>query len=134
IGDSIVVFGFPLLGILASTGNATIGNVTALAGIRDDPRKLQISAPVHSGNSGGPVLDVGGNVIGVVVRSLHAARMARLFDDIPQRVNFAVKSSTLMNFLDAKGIQYSSSQPSSDLSIPDVIERAKTFSVEVQCE
>jgi len=133
-GEAIVVFGFPLSGLLASSGNATIGNITALAGLRDDPRMLQISAPVQQGNSGGPVLDMSGNVIGVVVSKLDAARVARLADFLPQNVNFAIKSSTVKNFLDARGIAYSSGAPGKELSIPDIVERAKAFSVEVRCE
>ena len=133
-GEAIVVFGFPLSGLLASTGNVTIGNITALAGLRDDSRQLQISAPVQPGNSGGPVLDRSGNVIGVVVSKLDALRVARLADDIPQNINFAIKSSTVMNFLDARGIPYSSGQPGKELSIPDIAEHAKAISVEVRCE
>ena len=56
-GESAVVFGFPLSQLLASTGNVSTGVVTALAGLRNDPHHIQISAPVQSGNSGGPVLD-----------------------------------------------------------------------------
>jgi serine protease Do len=56
-GDTIVVLGYPLAGILATTANLTVGNVSALAGLGDDSRYLQISAPVQPGNSGGPLLD-----------------------------------------------------------------------------
>jgi S1-C subfamily serine protease len=133
-GEAIVVFGFPLSGLLASTGNVTIGNVTALAGLRDDSRQLQISAPVQPGNSGGPVLDMSGNVIGVVVSKLDALRVAKLSDDIPQNINFAIKASTAVNFLDARGITYSTGQPGKELSIPDVAEHARSISVEVRCE
>jgi S1-C subfamily serine protease len=133
-GEAIAVFGFPLSGILASTGNATTGNVTALAGLRDDPRHLQISAPVQPGNSGGPVLDMSGNVVGVVVSKLDALKMARLSDDVPQNINFAIKASTLTNFLEARGIAYTSGQRGPEVSIPDIVDKAKAFSVQVQCE
>lgn len=133
-GDAIVIFGFPLSGVLASAGNVTLGNVTALAGLRDDVRQLQISASVAQGNGGGPVLDMSGHVIGVVIGQSDALRMAGLADRLPQDVNFAVKSSALMNFLDARGIAYSSGQPGGALSVPDIAERAKAFSVEVRCE
>jgi hypothetical protein len=52
-GEEVVVFGFPLAGILASGGNATTGNITALTGLQDDSRFVQISAPIQPGNSGG---------------------------------------------------------------------------------
>jgi S1-C subfamily serine protease len=129
-GEAIVVFGFPLSGLLASSGNVTIGNVTALAGLRDDSRQLQISAPIQPGNSGGPVLDMSGNVIGVVVSKLDALRVA----GIPQNINFAIKASTAANFLDARGITYAAGQPGKELSVPDIAEHARSISVEVRCE
>jgi tetratricopeptide (TPR) repeat protein len=54
-GENIAAFGFPLYGLLATTGNFTVGNVSAVAGLGDDTRYLQISAPIQPGNSGGPV-------------------------------------------------------------------------------
>src|SRR5258706_2924025 len=57
LGEDVVVYGFPLAGVLSSGGNVVTGNVTALAGLGDDSRYLQISAPVQPGNSGGPLLD-----------------------------------------------------------------------------
>ena len=61
-GEDIVVYGFPLSGVLSSGGNVATGNVTALAGLGNDSRFLQISAPVQPGNSGGPLLDRNGSV------------------------------------------------------------------------
>ena len=66
LGEGVAAFGFPLAGLLATSGNFTLGNVTAVAGLGDDTRILQISAPVQPGNSGGPLLDYSGNVVGVV--------------------------------------------------------------------
>ncbi len=77
---------------------------------------------------------MGGNVIGVVVGKLDALRIARLNDDLPQNINFAIKSSALTNFLDARGVTYASAQVGKDLAIPDIVEQAKAFSVEVRCE
>jgi S1-C subfamily serine protease len=53
LGETIVVYGFPLPDLLSSSGNLTTGAVTALAGLRDESRIMQISAPVQAGNSGG---------------------------------------------------------------------------------
>ncbi|MGI8568125.1 MAG: S1 family peptidase, partial [Methylocella sp.] len=68
----VAAFGFPLAGLLATSGNFTLGNVTAVAGLGDDTRILQISAPVQPGSSGGPLLDYSGNVVGVVEGKLNA--------------------------------------------------------------
>lgn len=105
-GDSIVAVGFPLHGVLASGVNITTGTVSALAGLGDDTRFLQISAPIQPGNSGGPLLDLSGNVVGVVVSKLDAIRVAKAIGDIPQNVNFAISGAVARGFLDAKGVQY----------------------------
>ena len=128
-GENAVVFGFPFSGLLATTGNVTTGIVTALAGLRDDPHQIQISAPVQLGNSGGPVLDVSGHLIGVVVSKLNAVR-----GDVPQNVNFAIKASTAANFLDAHGIAYRSATDEKALQIPDIVEQARGFTAQVLCQ
>ena len=93
-------------GALASSGNTTLGNITALAGLRDDSRFIQISASVQPGNSGGPVLDEAGRLIGVIEGKLDALKVARVTGDIPQNVNFAILASTLAHFLEASRIPY----------------------------
>ena len=70
-GENVEAFGYPLSQVLATSGNFTTGIVTALAGIGDDSRFYQISAPVQPGNSGGPLLDENGNLIGVVSSKLN---------------------------------------------------------------
>ena len=132
-GEAVVAYGFPLSGILSSTGNATTGSISALAGLRNDARHLQISAPVQPGNSGGPLVDMNGNVIGVIFSKLDALKVARAIKDIPQNINFAIKASVAANFLDASGIKYAAAQAGKELPVPDVVERAMAFSVHVQC-
>ena len=90
----------------ANGGNFTLGNITALQGIGDDSRYLQVSVPVQAGNSGGPLLDASGNVVGVVSAKLDAVKVAMASGDLPQNVNFAVKSAILATFLDANRVTY----------------------------
>jgi S1-C subfamily serine protease len=116
-GDDLVVFGYPLLGLLSSSGNLTRGSLTAMAGVQDDVRYMQISAPVQPGNSGGPVLDMGGEVIGVVTYKLDALETMKAAGDIPQNVNFALKASILRLFLDSHSIPYTVSDHSVSSSI-----------------
>ena len=83
-----------LSGLLSSGPSLTTGNISALAGMRDNPGNFQISAAVQPGNCGGPLFDSRGNVVGVVVSKLNAARVAQMTGgDIPQNVNFAVKGT-----------------------------------------
>jgi hypothetical protein len=134
IGEEIAVYGYPLIGILSSKGNFTIGNVSAVAGMSDDTRYLQISAPVQPGNSGGPALDQSGNVIGVVVAKLDAMKVAEAIRDMPQNVNFAIKTTVLLNFLDANGVSYATGAAGAAINSADLAERGKAMSVLIVCE
>ena len=99
-GETVITYGFPLSGLLSSGPTLTTGDVSALAGLRDDPANIQITAPVNPGNSGGPLLDIQANVVGVVVSKLNAMRTAQMTGgDIPQNVNFAVKGTEALAFL-----------------------------------
>ena len=132
-GEDIVVFGFPLAGVLATTGNVAAGNVTALAGLGNDSRFLQISAPVQPGNSGGPLLDRNGNVVGIVVAKLDALKIAAAIGDIPQNINFAIKASVATAFLDAQRVVHAEDAGGPPLSTPDIAERANGLAVQVTC-
>jgi TPR repeat protein len=133
-GEDVTVYGFPLPGLLSSGGNVTAGNVAALSGVADDSRFLQISSPVQPGNSGGPVFDQSGNVVGIVVGKLDALKIVDATSDIPQNVNFAIKSSVLANFLESNSIAYASGTTGDHLSTADIAEHAKTFTVEIECQ
>ena len=105
IGESVVTYGFPLSGLLSSGPTLTTGNVSALSGLRDNKLNFQISAPVQPGNSGGPLLDAQGHVIGVVVSKLNAAKVAQMTGgDIPQNINFAIKGNEAATFLVARNV------------------------------
>lgn len=134
LGESVAAFGFPHADILASSGNFTQGNVTALAGISDDSRYLQISAPVQAGNSGGPLLDRSGNLVGVVTSKLNAIKIAEASGDLPENVNFALKSSVVANFLETNRIKYASGSATLSLKPEDLADEAKSISVFILCK
>ena len=113
--------------------NVTSGNVSALAGLGDDAKRLQITAPVQRGNSGGPLLDGAGNVIGVVVSKLDAVRAAKLTGDIPQNVNFAIKGALVRGFLDIHGVAYRRRPSDAKLAPERLAELARGFTVAVHC-
>ena len=117
-GDSVVAVGFPLPGLLASEANVTTGTVSALAGIGDDTRFLQMTVPVQPGNSGGPLLDLEGRVVGVVVGKLDAVKVASVTGDIPQNVNFAIKAGVLRSFLDASAVGVAHRDPLAEPAYP----------------
>jgi S1-C subfamily serine protease len=133
LADSIVVAGYPLTGLLSSGLNVTTGAVSALAGPGDDRRLIQVTAPVQPGNSGGPLLDSSGNVVGVVVSKLDAVKVASITGDIPQNVNFAISLGTLQAFLDSNDVDYQTRASSTPRSNADIAELAKAATVQIEC-
>ncbi len=90
-------------------------------------------APVQPGNSGGPLLDRSGNIIGVVVAKLNALKIAQRTGDIPQNVNFAVSLRALKAYFDINNIQYLNSTSTTALDPADVAAMARDFTVRVEC-
>ena len=136
LGEGVAVFGFPHADILSSAGNFTEGNITALSGLGDDSRYLQLSAPVQAGNSGGPLLDRFGNVVGVVSAKLNALKLAEIGGDLTQNVNFALNSAVLAAFLHANRVTYEVGAPDGQKALdpPDVADLAKAISGFVVCK
>ncbi|MGO9484945.1 MAG: trypsin-like peptidase domain-containing protein [Rhodomicrobium sp.] len=132
-GEDIVVYGFPLAGVLSSSGNVVTGNVTALAGLGDDSRFLQISAPLQPGNSGGPLFDRNGDVAGVVVSKLNAVKIASITGDIPQNVNFAIKASVAFAFLDVQRVAHTVGGNTNPLSTPNIASQGQALTAQVVC-
>ena len=133
-GDEVVTYGFPLVGILGNSPSLTTGEVSALAGLRGDPNMLITSAPVQSGNSGGPLLDRGGHVIGVVVAKLAALRVAeRTGGDLPQNVNFAIQGSVVVDFLRRNGVTPRLAVTTQSLSAAEVGEIAHPSTLLLEC-
>ncbi|MEO3474055.1 trypsin-like peptidase domain-containing protein [Roseomonas sp. CAU 1739] len=133
-GENVVTYGFPLAGLLSSGPTLTTGDVSALAGLGDNSRQIQISAPVQQGNSGGPLLDLRGHVVGVIVSKLNAARIAERTGDIPQNVNFAVKHTEAVDFMREHGVQPQLEDPTAPLrSAAEIGEVAHASTLFLRC-
>ncbi len=100
LGQNVATIGFPNVTIQGFSPKLTRGEISSLNGLGDDPRSWQISAPVQPGNSGGPLLDEYGNLIGVIVSKL-GMKAAKEIGDMPQNVNYAVKSAYAAALLDS---------------------------------
>ena len=98
-GQDVVTVGYPHAGIQGVEPKVTGGIINSLSGIRNDARTFQISVPLQSGNSGGPLVTMEGNVIGVVAMKLSALTMLEDTGDLPQNVNYAIKSNYLIEVL-----------------------------------
>jgi S1-C subfamily serine protease len=133
VGEPVVAVGFPLKGLLSSDPIITSGVISALAGLNNDRRAIQITAPVQPGNSGGPLFGANGSVLGVVLGKLDALKMAEIIGDIPQNVNFAVSLGTLQSFLDANGVPYVLDDSPTTRSSADIAGDASRYTVFLEC-
>ncbi|HXP72692.1 MAG TPA: tetratricopeptide repeat-containing serine protease family protein [Stellaceae bacterium] len=133
LGEGVVVMGFPFSGLLTSDAVVTTGIVSALAGMRDDRHQLQISAPVQPGNSGGPLLDPAGHLVGVVVAKLDGVRMASLTGAIPENINFAIKGEEARSFLRAHGVGVATAPSGKDLTTDVIAEQGLRYTVRLEC-
>jgi len=110
LAEPVVALGYPLPSILSPTVTASTGTVSALSGLGGDTRLIQINSPIQPGNSGGPVVDDQGQVVGVIVGKLNVLKVARVTGDLPQNVNFAIGLRSVQTFLESRGVGYSTGQ------------------------
>ena len=133
-GDSVVAIGYPFHGMLTSDFTVTTGIVSSLGGLRNDTRFLQISAAVQPGNSGGPLLDTDGQIVGVVTGKLDWLRIAKATGDLPENINFAIKTGMLRDFLDNSAIAYqTAAETRGDLKTTDIAKNARGYTLLISC-
>jgi S1-C subfamily serine protease len=125
LAEPVIAIGYPLSGLLSKQVHVTDGSVTALAGLRDDTSRIQISAPITNGNSGGPLVDLSGHLVGVNTSGMDV-RLA-------QNTNFAVRTTAVMTFLDTAGAEYLPVTSKDPLAKTAVAEKATAFTAQVSC-
>jgi S1-C subfamily serine protease len=133
-GDSVVAIGYPFHGLLTSDFTVTTGIVSSLSGVMNDTRFLQISAAVQSGNSGGPLLASSGEVVGVVAAKLSALKFVKATGNIPENINFAIKTGALRDFLDNSVVSYQTSDAKTELKTADIARNARAFTLLISCK
>jgi uncharacterized protein len=101
LGQTVSTVGFPNPDLQGKSPKLTKGEISSLSGASDDPKYFQISVPLQPGNSGGPLVDAYGNVIGVVTAKLNAGAALAKTGDLPENVNYAVKGTFVMGFLES---------------------------------
>ncbi len=161
IGQSVIAMGFPFSRRLSDQIKAVTGVIASTAGMKNDVRMVQITAPVNPGNSGGPVYDQSGQVLAVTVSVFNklillfgqdgaatpadADRLRRMGIDpnwvrthfntakVPQNINFAIKGRTAMQFLYLLQVPYHTAARGADARTEDVVDATKPYTVKLIC-
>jgi S1-C subfamily serine protease len=110
--QDVYVAGYPFGNQISSSIKVTKGIISSLTGIGNNFSNIQIDAALQVGNSGGPILDEWGNVVGVAVSKLDAKYMYDNFGTIPENTNFGIKTNVVRSVLDSNGV--SSPSPSTN--------------------
>jgi len=132
-GEQSIALGYPFSSTLGSELKVTSGNIAALTGFNNNIAELQLTSPVQPGNSGGPLLDDNGNVIGVIVSRLETS--SEITGDRPaQNVNFAIKSNMAKIFMDLNRVDYQVRKSNGAKEISNIVTEAKEATVQVICK
>lgn len=125
VGENIFVLGFPLTSTMGDEIKLTTGVISSKSGFQGDVSLYQISAPVQPGNSGGPLFNSKGNIIGIVSAKYNGA----------ENVGYAVKSSYLKILVENCGseIKLPSNNTISTLPLTEKIKRIKNFVFYIVC-
>ena len=125
VGEDIFVLGYPLISTMGEEIKLTTGVISSRTGFQGDVSLYQISAPIQPGNSGGPLFDYKGNLVGIV-SSKHTGA---------ENVGYAIKTSYLRNLIEStvsKDILPTPAQTAS-LSLPEKIKVLKNFVFMISC-
>ena len=133
LAEPVYAFGFPLPGTLGEGIGFSAGNVSALIGLEGDANQFRMTAAVQPGNSGGPLLDSAGRVIGVVTSKLNAVRVADVTGDIPQSMNFAVRASVLRAVLDEASLPIRPVDRDEAQGVTTIAAAAQAYTHQVVC-
>jgi len=111
--QDVYVAGYPF-GRRISTGvKVTKGIISSLTGIGNNFSQIQIDAALQPGNSGGPILDGGGNVVGVAVAKLDIKKILKNYGVLPENTNFGIKTNVVRSILESSGVSLPSATRSS---------------------
>lgn len=103
-GNEVFAIGYPQPMIQGLEAKITKGIISSSKGLNDDDTRYQIDAAIQPGNSGGPLCNTHGKLVGVAVSTLNQLAIAARTGSIPQNVNYAIKASEVLALLRSKSI------------------------------
>jgi S1-C subfamily serine protease len=133
LGENVAAVGYPLRGLLTSDMGISFGAISATKGIQDAANLFQFTAPVQPGNSGGPILDKHGVLIGVVKGGLNVRKLQTVAGVTPQNVNFGVPADLVLALLKSAKLRHLVSVNNKEMSGEDLALMARKFVFPVIC-
>jgi TPR repeat protein len=125
-GERVFTVGHPLAGLLSTEAKYNEGTISALSGMKDDQHLMQISVPIQPGNSGGPLANSRGEVVGLIVATINGGALLKQSNIMAQNINFAIKADPIRNFLKENSITIPTYPSPSD-----PVEHVKAYAVKI---
>ena len=122
-GQNVNLFGFPLGERVSSQMKVTRGIVVSTMGLDNNSNVIQIDAAVNPGNSGGPLLDGSGNVVGIAVSLLEGT----------QGFNFPVNATVAKQLMDSLNVSYDTMPSTNSVSAEEQYKRVRPYVVLITC-
>jgi S1-C subfamily serine protease len=132
LGEKIYVSGFPLNSTLNSF-MITSGNVSSLTGFGKNFSNFSHTAPSQPGNSGGPIINEYGSVVGILVAGINEEFIKEISGTLPQNINFGVKNTVLKSLLTDNSTAYTSRDAFFSKSQKNIADIAKKSAVLIKC-
>jgi len=133
-GEKTIAIGYPNVSLQGFEEKATIGYINSLSGIMGDTRFLQISNPIQPGNSGGPLLNNKGEVIGIVTSTLNQSAAIKATGTVAQNVNYALKITYALPMLISNEVPYSNFERKKEIKDVDNIKASNSSLVMIIAE
>ena len=102
--QDVYVAGYPFGRKISTSVKVTKGIISSLTGIGNNFSNIQIDAALQPGNSGGPILNDRGNVVGVAVAKLDIKKVLKNYGVIPEDTNFGIKTNVVRSLLESNNI------------------------------
>jgi len=117
-GSQVVAMGYPLWYLLGSqTPSLTNGVVAKVAGINEDPKMFQLTAKINRGNSGGPVFDMRGHLVGLTMGKLDNEALRLSEGIMPEDINFAIQADRIRQALTGRIDPVANTNATADLAV-----------------
>jgi S1-C subfamily serine protease len=134
LAENVVLLGYPLADILNSSLNVATGIVSAETGLAGNKDWFTTNAGIQPGNSGGPILDLEGHVVGVAVAKIDDAKLLAALGDTAPNVGFGINNATLLQFLEIFQHSETRDDATAPLAVQDVAKVARQFTVQIICQ
>jgi S1-C subfamily serine protease len=135
-GEQVLTVGYPLVDLQGADPKATFGRINSVEGAGGDSRFYQIDVPIQPGNSGGPLVDLRGRVVGLVTATLAQRTVLRTAGTLHQNVNYALKSAVIVPILllEMPIEELPVVTESGELPVPELVDRIEQSLVRILAE